>query len=199
MCISLTTARGRKQEENAFHSCVIGLCICWLCTCLLFPVSMWVYALLYTFSLCVDVAHQGVYHSPDCQMSLVDWTLCLKRTKMYSWVVAQEAQFTACCLSLTKERQIWWIHGPIAEYDGLCWSLGARQNIVGGVHKLLNLSERVTLLSSTQGKVCKWHSRSKKAKIRRKHEWSMANICLKRSFWKKEAAREINLIYLCDV
>lgn len=111
MCISLTTARGRKQEENAFHSCVIGLCICWLCTCLLFPVSMWVYALLYTFSLCVDVAHQGVYHSPNCQMSLVDWTLCLKRTKMYSWVVAQEAQFTACCLSLAKERQIWWIHG----------------------------------------------------------------------------------------
>jgi hypothetical protein len=77
--------------------------------------------------------------------------------------------------------------------------LGARQNIVGGVHKLLNLFERVTLLSSTQGKVCKWHSRSKKAKIRRKHEWNMANICLKKSFWKKEAAREINLIYLCDV
>ncbi len=70
---------------------------------------------------------------------------------------------------------------------------------MGGVHKLLNLSERVTLLLSTQGKVCKWHSRSKKVKIRRKHEWTMANICLKRSFWKKDAAREMNLIYMCDV
>jgi hypothetical protein len=192
---------GQRKETR-------GECISQLCD--------WALYLLTMYLSIIPCKHVGVcsavYILPLCgccppgcisQSRLPDVTgrldIMLKRTKMYSWVVAQEAQFTACCLSLTKERQIWWIHGPIAEYDGLCWSLGARQNIVGGVHKLLNLSERVTLLSSTQGKVCKWHSRSKKEKIRRKHEWTMANICLKRSFWKREAAREINLIYLCDV
>jgi hypothetical protein len=69
---------GQRKETR-------GECISQLCDWALYLLTMYlsiipckhvgVCSAVYILPLW-DVAHQGVYHRPDYQMSLVDWTLC---------------------------------------------------------------------------------------------------------------------------